>query len=207
VSISDLPDEYTLPTKQCYRAGRRTQPTPVRYTCRKIHLNINNYFPVSSSLPHILSVSLSLIKFLCQLSRLREVQELRTSVVCNFVYSSLSLPRLHSVRTGCRAHPASYPMGAGAMSLGIKRPGREADHFRLAPRSRIVKLYLHTYTSSWHSAQFIEHRDNFAFTVLFFSYFIFLRASITLSTCFQVSVYECVPFIESLSFTHIYCHW
>jgi len=34
----------------------------------------------------------------------------------------------HSVQNGSGAHPASYPMGARALSLGVKRPGREADH-------------------------------------------------------------------------------
>jgi len=31
-------------------------------------------------------------------------------------------------KTGSGAYPASYPMGTGALSLGVKRPGREADH-------------------------------------------------------------------------------
>jgi hypothetical protein len=34
---------------------------------------------------------------------------------------------LHSLHTGCEAHPASYPMGTGALSPGEKRPGREVD--------------------------------------------------------------------------------
>jgi hypothetical protein len=34
----------------------------------------------------------------------------------------------HRVQNGSGAHPASYPMGIGALSLGAKRPGREADH-------------------------------------------------------------------------------
>jgi hypothetical protein len=35
---------------------------------------------------------------------------------------------LHRVQTGSGAQPASCPMGTGALSLGIKRRGREADH-------------------------------------------------------------------------------
>jgi hypothetical protein len=35
---------------------------------------------------------------------------------------------LHPVQTGAGAHPASYPMGTGSLSLVIKRPGREANH-------------------------------------------------------------------------------
>jgi hypothetical protein len=40
------------------------------------------------------------------------------------------------VQTGSEAHPASYPMGPGALSPGVKRPGRESFHFRLVPRLR-----------------------------------------------------------------------
>jgi hypothetical protein len=43
----------------------------------------------------------------------------------------------HRVQTGSGAHPASYPMGNGVSSPGVKRPGREADH---SPPSN-VKLY------------------------------------------------------------------
>jgi hypothetical protein len=32
------------------------------------------------------------------------------------------------VQIGSGTRPASYPMGMGALSLGIKRPGSEADH-------------------------------------------------------------------------------
>jgi hypothetical protein len=39
----------------------------------------------------------------------------------------------HRVQTGSGAHPAAYPIGTEALSLLIKRPGREADH---SPSSR-----------------------------------------------------------------------
>jgi hypothetical protein len=53
----------------------------------------------------------------------------------------------------------------GALSLGVKRPGREADHS--PPSSAEVKewveLYLHfPNMPSWHGAQ-LKHRDNFTF--------------------------------------------
>jgi hypothetical protein len=35
---------------------------------------------------------------------------------------------LHRVQNGSGAHPASYPTGTRGLSLGVKRPGREADH-------------------------------------------------------------------------------
>jgi hypothetical protein len=51
----------------------------------------------------------------------------------------------HRVQNGSGAHPASYPMGARALSLGVKRPGRETDH---SPPSTDevkegVELYFH----------------------------------------------------------------
>jgi hypothetical protein len=51
---------------------------------------------------------------------------------------------LHSVHTGSGADPASYPMGTGGSSPGIKRQGREADLY-LVPSSRNVEPYLHTW--------------------------------------------------------------
>jgi hypothetical protein len=43
----------------------------------------------------------------------------------------------------------------GALSLGVKRPGREAaTHLQLVPRSRIrASIHPLAHTSSWHSAQ------------------------------------------------------
>jgi hypothetical protein len=35
---------------------------------------------------------------------------------------------LPSVQTGSGVHPASYPVGTGALSIGVKRPGYDADH-------------------------------------------------------------------------------
>jgi hypothetical protein len=34
----------------------------------------------------------------------------------------------HRVQAGSGAHPASYPMCTRALSLGVKRPERVADH-------------------------------------------------------------------------------
>jgi hypothetical protein len=52
----------------------------------------------------------------------------------------------HRLQNGSGAHPASYPMGTRALSLGVKRPGRETDHS--PPSSAEVKewaeLYLHS---------------------------------------------------------------
>jgi hypothetical protein len=43
----------------------------------------------------------------------------------------------HSVRIGSGAHPASYPMGTGAVLCpGVKRPENEADHSH-PPRAEV----------------------------------------------------------------------
>jgi hypothetical protein len=58
---------------------------------------------------------------------------------------------------------------AGALSLGVKLPGREADH---SPPSsgevkEWVKLHLHSSnTPSWHGARLKKHRDSFTFYLL-----------------------------------------
>jgi hypothetical protein len=44
---------------------------------------------------------------------------------------------LHSVQTSSEAYPASYSAGTAAGFLGVKRPGREADHS--SPSSAEVK--------------------------------------------------------------------
>jgi hypothetical protein len=54
----------------------------------------------------------------------------------------------------------------GALSLGVKWPGREADHSppSSAEVKELVELYLHSLnTPSWRGAQ-LNHRDNFNLT-------------------------------------------
>jgi hypothetical protein len=56
----------------------------------------------------------------------------------------------------------------GALSLGVKRPGREADPSppSNAEVKECVELYLHSpNTPSWHGAQ-LKHRDIFTFTYI-----------------------------------------
>jgi hypothetical protein len=60
-------------------------------------------------------------------------------------------------------------MGTRVSFLGIKPPGREADH---SPPSRAevkecVELYLHSPNMpSWRGDQLKKHRDNFTFTLI-----------------------------------------
>jgi hypothetical protein len=54
----------------------------------------------------------------------------------------------HSVQTDSGAHPAFYPMGTRDSSPGVKRPGREADHWH--PSSAGVKnAWSYTSTSQY----------------------------------------------------------
>jgi hypothetical protein len=41
---------------------------------------------------------------------------------------SQKLSLLNVVQTSSGAHAASYPMDPGVLSMGVKLPGREADH-------------------------------------------------------------------------------
>jgi hypothetical protein len=51
----------------------------------------------------------------------------------------------HHVQNGSGAHSASYPVGTGALSLRVKRPGREADH---SPPSSAEVKNAWSYTST-----------------------------------------------------------
>jgi hypothetical protein len=61
----------------------------------------------------------------------------------------------------------------GALSLGIKRPSREADH---SPPSSVevkewLELYIHSpSTTSWRGAQLKKHKDNYTFTLQYLQY-------------------------------------
>jgi hypothetical protein len=57
------------------------------------------------------------------------------------------LSLLH-IQTGCRIHPVSYPMSTEALSPGVKRPGRAADHS--PPTSaEVKKMWINTSTPTY----------------------------------------------------------
>jgi hypothetical protein len=68
------------------------------------------------------------------------------------------------VQTSSGAHQASYSMGTGSLSLGVKWPGREADHS--PPSSAELKMrgdippLLQYVSMVW---CLVKHRDNFTF--------------------------------------------
>jgi hypothetical protein len=62
-----------------------------------------------------------------------------------FPWKARNFSLFHIVQTGPGAHAASFPMGVGPLSQGVKRSGREVHHsLHLVPRSRVVELYLHS---------------------------------------------------------------
>jgi hypothetical protein len=62
---------------------------------------------------------------------------------------------LEVIQTSSGAHPASYPMGSGAPTPGVKQPGSEPDHS--PPTSAEVKnmwIYKSTRTYIYHDVVF-----------------------------------------------------
>jgi hypothetical protein len=90
------------------------------------------------------------------------VWSLSPGKVKNFLFSTSSRPTL-----GPTQPPIQWVLGA--LSPGLKKPGREADH--LPPTRVEVKQHgsIHPlpHTSSWSSAKLVKHRDNFAFTLVY----------------------------------------
>jgi hypothetical protein len=77
-----------------------------------------------------------------------------TSWTVRFPAEARNVSVLHSVHIGSEAHPVSYPLATGALSSGLKPPGREADHS--PPSSVEVKngeaIPPLSHTSSWSDA-------------------------------------------------------
>jgi hypothetical protein len=72
----------------------------------------------------------------------------------------------HRIQNGSGAYPASYQWVPGALSLGIKRPGREADHS--PPSSAEVKnawSYNSTPKYVFMAWCLVKRRYNFTFSV------------------------------------------
>jgi hypothetical protein len=75
-----------------------------------------------------------------------------------FLFSTLSIPALGPTQPHIQWVP-------GAGFLGVKQPGREADHSLSPPSNAEIKnsgaIPLLSRMSSWHSVWSIKHRDNF----------------------------------------------
>jgi hypothetical protein len=82
----------------------------------------------------------------------------------------------HRVQKGSGVYPASYPMDSRGFYLGVKRPGREADHS--PPSSSEVKecveLYLHfPNTAPRRGAQLKAQGQLYFLLTLLYPYFTF----------------------------------
>jgi hypothetical protein len=77
-----------------------------------------------------------------------------------FLFSVRSRPALGPTQSPIRWLP-------GALSPGVKRQEREADHlppFCVEIKNDGIKCTL-SHMSSWHSAELIKHRDTFTFYI------------------------------------------
>jgi hypothetical protein len=67
---------------------------------------------------------------------------------------------LHTVQTGSWAHPASYQMGIGALSPGVKGEGREADHSHpTSAEAKKTHICTSTPTYVFMAQRSVQHKD------------------------------------------------
>jgi hypothetical protein len=69
----------------------------------------------------------------------------------------------HSVWTSSGAHPAFYPMGAGALFLEGKQQRRESDHSPSSAEAKNTWSYTSTFTYVFMAFLLIKYKDNFTF--------------------------------------------
>jgi len=84
----------------------------------------------------------------------------------SWLYSHLRLIGCHYSGIFCILN-VTIQWVQGALSLGVKRPGREAGHWpsSSAEVKEWVELYLHSpITPLWRGVQ-LKHKDNFTFTI------------------------------------------
>jgi hypothetical protein len=105
-------------------------------------------------------------------------------------------PLLHIIQTGSGVNPTSFPVGIGALSLEVKRPGREADYSPPASaEAKNMWIYTSTPQYAFMAERLVKQRDNFT-----------LPLNDTQQHCVlcdtdMVPVCPVVPFPQSLS-----CH-
>jgi hypothetical protein len=73
---------------------------------------------------------------------------------------------LHSVQTGSGAHPASYRINSGALSLTVKRPGLESESSPLLS-VEVKNMWRYTFTPAYALIAWclINHREKITFTI------------------------------------------
>jgi hypothetical protein len=86
---------------------------------------------------------------------------------------------LPSFHTGFGGHLVSYPVGTGAHSLVVNRPGHEADH-SFSPGAHVKNdgvVPPLPQRSSWRCAEVIKHRNNFTYFLTSDSKFLYRNLS------------------------------
>jgi hypothetical protein len=103
----------------------------------------------------------------------------------------------HCVQHGSGAHPASYPVSTRVLSLGVKRPGREADH---SPPSgaevkECVELYFHSPIRLHGTEDNLPVRV-FVFTraCIFPCVYVFTRFCVCVCGCLSVCLLSVCPY-------------
>jgi hypothetical protein len=80
-----------------------------------------------------------------------------------FLFSTLSRPHLGPTQSANKWVPA-------ALSPGVKRQGRVADH-STPTNAEVKSMWIYNYplphTPAWRSAQFVKHRDNFTLNAFY----------------------------------------
>jgi hypothetical protein len=66
----------------------------------------------------------------------------------NIIQGQQECSLLHVVQTASGAHPASNPMGTGAVTSGVMQPWREADHSPTTS-AEVKKTWIYTSTSPY----------------------------------------------------------
>jgi hypothetical protein len=125
---------------------------------------------------YILSIYLHILLICPSVVALFDLSSVGIALVLGFDSRRVLVIFLFTTASRTALGPTQTPIQwiPGALSLGFKRLGREADHSppSSAEVKECVELYLHSpSTPSWRGAQ-LKRRDNFTFTFVFISYVI-----------------------------------
>jgi hypothetical protein len=63
-----------------------------------------------------------------------------------------------NAQTGSETHPSSYTIGIGVLSLGVKQPGRKANHSP-SSRAEVMNVWRYISTLAWRGT--IKHHRQF----------------------------------------------
>jgi hypothetical protein len=85
---------------------------------------VHKFYAEKSEVPNFATIQFSHRHYM--LVKTRETMSWTGGV--QFLAGARHFSVLHSIQTGSKAHPASYPKGIGALSPGVQQPGHEADH-------------------------------------------------------------------------------